>query len=106
MHCKKCNSTNIVKNGQTPAGQQKYHCRACGIYTTTDDRARKRAAQMELVEKLYRQQVSQRGIARVTGVSRPTIVRWLRSKNLLPVSRERGRTTPPNPTNSSETPNE
>jgi hypothetical protein len=35
-------------------GQQQYHCRACGIYTVTDDRARKRAIKMKLVEKLHR----------------------------------------------------
>jgi transposase-like protein len=82
MHCKKCQSTNVVKNGRTSAGQQQYHCRDCGVYTVTDDRAQERATKMELVEKLHREQMSQRGIARVTGVSRPTIIRWLRKKGL------------------------
>jgi transposase-like protein len=50
MQCKKCQSTHVVKNGRTPAGQQKYHCRDCGVYTVTDDRARERAVQRELVE--------------------------------------------------------
>jgi transcriptional regulator with XRE-family HTH domain len=40
---------------------------------------------MELVEKLHRERVSQRGIARVTGVRRPTIIRWLRKKVLRPI---------------------
>jgi transposase-like protein len=84
MQCKKCQSTHVVKNGRTPAGQQKYHCRDCGVYTVTDDRARERAAQRELVEKLHRERVSQRGIARVTGVTRPTIIRWLREKSPAP----------------------
>jgi transposase-like protein len=84
MECKKCGSTNIVKNGRTPAGQQKYHCRDCGVYTVTDERAQKRAAKMDLVEKLHRERVSQRGISRVTGVSRPTIIRWLRKKGSAP----------------------
>jgi predicted XRE-type DNA-binding protein len=85
MECKKCVSTTIVKNGRTATGQQQYHCRACGVYTVTDDRARERAITMELVEKLHRERVSQRGIARVTGVSRPTIIRWLRKKVLRPI---------------------
>jgi transposase-like protein len=80
MECKKCGSTNTVKNGRTAAGQQQYHCRACGVYTVTDDRARERAIKMEIVDKLHREQVSQRGMARVTGISRPTIKRWLRNK--------------------------
>jgi transposase-like protein len=37
MECKKCGSTNIVKNGRTATGQQQYHCRACGVYTVTGD---------------------------------------------------------------------
>jgi transposase-like protein len=78
MDCKKCGSTNVVKNGHTSTGQQQYHCRACGVYTVTGERAQHRAAQMETVEQLHRERVSQRGIARMTGVSRPTIIRWLR----------------------------
>jgi len=40
---------------------------------------------MERVEKLHRERVSQRGIARATGISRPTIIRWLRKKVLDPI---------------------
>jgi transposase-like protein len=78
MQCKKCQSTHVVKNGRTPAGQQKYHCRDCGVYTVTDDRARDRAAKQELVEKLHRERVSQRGIARVTGTPRCSCARHMR----------------------------
>jgi IS1 family transposase len=85
MECKTCGSTNIVKNGRTATGQQQYHCHDCGVYTVTGDRARERAIKMELVEKLHRERVSQRGIARATGISRPTIVRWLRKKVLRPI---------------------
>jgi IS1 family transposase len=40
---------------------------------------------MGLVEKLHRERVSQRDIARATGVSRPTIICWLRKKVLNPI---------------------
>jgi hypothetical protein len=40
---------------------------------------------MNLVEQLQRERVSQRGIVRVTGVSRSTIIRWLRKKVLKPI---------------------
>jgi hypothetical protein len=39
---------------------------------------------MKIVDKLHRERVSQRGIARVTGISRPTMIRWLRKKSLTP----------------------
>jgi IS1 family transposase len=38
---------------------------------------------MEIVDKLHRERVSQRGMARVTGSSRPTITRWLRKKRAI-----------------------
>jgi IS1 family transposase len=85
MECKKCGSTNTVKNGRTATGQQQYHCRTCGVYTVTGDRARERAIKMEIVDKLQRERVSQRGMARVTGISRPTITRRLRKKEGRPI---------------------
>jgi transposase-like protein len=80
LRCKKCGSTNVKKNGLNTAGRQKYHCKACGIYTTTDDAARERAAKEALVEKLHLERVSQRGIARVTGMSRSTIIKQLKKR--------------------------
>jgi len=87
MACTKCGSTNIVKNGRTATRQQQYHGRACGVYTVMHDRTRDCALKRELVETLYRERVAQRGIARVTGISRPTIVRRLRKKYSAPLGR-------------------
>jgi insertion element IS1 protein InsB len=87
MQCKKCGSLNTVKNGRTRHGNQQYHCRDCGVYTTTDASEQQRQEKMELVEKLHQERVSQRGIARVTGVSRPTIIAWLRKKVFRPIGR-------------------
>lgn len=42
-------------------------------------------AQMQLVERLHQERVSQRGIARIAGVSRPTIIAWLRKKVFCPI---------------------
>jgi hypothetical protein len=44
-----------------------------------------RQAQLELVERLHSERVSQRGIARITGLSRPTIIAWLRKKVFRPI---------------------
>jgi transposase-like protein len=90
LQCKKRGSTNVKKNGRTPSGRQKYHCRVCSTYTTTDAAARERAAKMALVEQLHTERVSQRGIARLTRISRPTIIAYL--KKTLPSAR---RNAPP-----------
>lgn len=85
LRCKKCSSTNVKKNGVTMAGRQKYHGHACGIYSTTDDAARERAAKDALVAQLHLERVSQRGIARVTGMSRSTIIKWLKKRRSAPL---------------------
>jgi transposase-like protein len=84
MQCKKCSSQNTVKNGRTRHGNQQYHCRDCGVYTTTDASEQQRQEKMEQVERLHNERLSQRGIARLTGVSRPTIIAWLRKKPFAP----------------------
>jgi transposase-like protein len=80
LQCKKCGSTNVKKNGLTAAGRQKYHCRACGVHTTTDAAARERAVKEALVDNLHLERVSQRGIARLTGMSRSTIIKRLKKR--------------------------
>jgi len=87
LRCKKCSSTNIKKNGLTTAGRQKYHCKTCGVPTTTDDAARERAAKEALVEKLHLERVSQRGIARLTGMSRSTIIQRLKKRSSVRLAR-------------------
>lgn len=31
-HCRRCDSTNLVKNGHNQAGSQQAHCHDCGAY--------------------------------------------------------------------------
>jgi transposase-like protein len=69
LRCKKCGSVHVKKNGLTAAARQHYHCKACGVHTTTDHAARERAATEMLVDKLNLERVSHRGIARLTGMS-------------------------------------
>lgn len=76
--CPTCDSPHLRKNGRTASGQQKYHCTACNRYDTLETRAAARQHQQHLVEHLHSERVSQRGIARITGVSRTTIITWLK----------------------------
>jgi transposase-like protein len=80
--CKKCGSANVKKNGLTKSGRQKYHCRACGVYTITLEGRRDWPALLAKVERLHHQGMSQRAIAEETGVSRPTIIAYLKKKSL------------------------
>ncbi len=80
--CRRCGSTTIQKNGRTSTGQQKYHCRSCHFYGTLVTKEHERALKYAQVMKLHLERVSQRGITRVTGVTRPTIIKWLKKKDV------------------------
>jgi len=76
--CRKCNSKNISKNGHTKSGRQKYHCKTCNFYSTLDLKSDELNEKSKLIEKLFQERISQRGIARITGVSEPTIAKRLK----------------------------
>ena len=80
--CKICGSAKVVKNGHDTAGRQKYHCKTCGAHTTTDAAAREYAEKMKLLDKLLPERLSQRALARVTGLSRSTIINYLKKKDI------------------------
>lgn len=58
--------------------EQKYHCKECRCYGTLDTQAAQREDQRRLVEQLHTERISQRGIARITGLSRTTVIKWLK----------------------------
>lgn len=74
LTCKKCGSAALRKNGSLK-GQPKYQCTACRYQAVFMPAAARKAAQYAQVEKLLVERVSQRAIVRLTGVSRPTIVK-------------------------------
>lgn len=80
LTCRRCGSMNIRKNGHTHQGRQKMHCKDCNFHSTIDTKTEERAKKRADVERLHHERVSQRGIARVTGVSRSTIIEWLKKK--------------------------
>jgi transposase-like protein len=78
FHCRRCGSVNLRKNGRTATGQQKFHCKDCNTYGTLDIRDQERAHKRATVEKLHLERLSQRAIARTTGMSRMTVAAILK----------------------------
>jgi insertion element IS1 protein InsB len=78
--CTKCGSTNIRRNGLSPAGKQKFHCKACNTYSTLEPDNGYSDEFKETVLKAYDERSSMRGIGRTFGISRPTLVRWIQKK--------------------------
>ena len=74
MHCPKCNSNKIVKNGRTHYGTQRFKCQKCGRqFVESPTRQPINHSKRELIDKLLLERLSLAAIARVTGVS----LRWL-----------------------------
>ena len=75
--CHSCNSINIVKNGTNKCGNQQYHCLDCGAYRVLNAQHQKEHPDKAKVLRAYRERVSLRGLARIFGICRKTIMGWL-----------------------------
>lgn len=83
--CTQCNSINIVKNGTDYKGAQKFHCHNCGAYGMLEPQRSYPAHFKELVLRAYRERASMRGVARIFGIARQTLARWILEKvDVLP----------------------
>jgi len=84
--CSSCNSNNIVMNGLTSAGKQKYRCRDCGCYRTLHTTQFYTPERREEILRSYKERASLRGTRRVYKVAVSTVLRWLEKKELVPLS--------------------
>ena len=79
--CSHCQSEDVKRDGHTAAGKQRYKCKACGrISRENPQHERYSAAQKEQILRAYNERSSMRGIQRVFGVSRPTLIAWLKKR--------------------------
>ena len=79
VKCKRCGSTHCVRNGKV-RGKQRYKCKECGFnFVEGDNRQKIGAVGRALAILLYGSgNVSYGFIARLFGVSRTTVLRWIR----------------------------
>lgn len=85
-HCKQCDGKDFVKNGCV-RGQQRYRCKSCGLNFVVGDKRVKEdsAIKRAFAVILYSLGKSSYGfIAKLFGVTRPAVQKWLRREaNLL-----------------------
>jgi transposase-like protein len=81
--CTKCGSDQIRKNGLDHSGKQKFHCKSCNAYSTLIPDYGYSEEFKEQVFKAYAERSSMRGIERTFGISRQTLARWLKKKQLV-----------------------
>jgi insertion element IS1 protein InsB len=77
--CTKCSSQNIVRNGHNRYGHQQYRCKDCGTCRVLEPKERGYSPErQEEILRIYQERSSMRGVARSTGVSRPTLATWIK----------------------------
>ncbi len=76
--CRKCNSTNIVKNGCNRNGNQRYKCKDCKVIRVLELKPIYTEERKQEILKAYHERPSMRGIRRIYGVSVTTLIAWLK----------------------------
>jgi transposase-like protein len=76
--CRKCNSTNIVKNGCNRNGNQRYKCKDCNVIRVLELKPIYTEERKQEILKAYHERPSMRGIRRIYGISLTTLVTWLK----------------------------
>lgn len=78
LTCRRCQSTNIVQNGSTRHGKQRYKCKVCHYQFTADPTSKIIPPEdIEKINALLLERISLRGICRVMKVSLPWLLNHL-----------------------------
>ncbi len=81
LKCQHCQSENIVRNGKTHNGKQRYLCNDCGkMFRDNPQPNGYSPEQREIILAAYQERSSLRGLTRTFGVARNTVTKWLKEK--------------------------
>ena len=80
MNCPHCKKENIVKNGSSMHGRQRFLCRDCQRTFGVKDGRRVEAATQAHARRLYLEGVGFRGIERLLGVSHVSVMNWVKAQ--------------------------
>jgi len=76
--CTRCQSTNIVRNGRNASGNPKFLCKECGASRALTPKVRYTDEQKQLILRAYHERSRLRGVQRLFGGSRPTLIAWIK----------------------------
>ena len=79
LACYHCGSAQLVHNGRTRNGKQRYHCKECGRSNRDNPQPTGYTPEeRETILRSYHQRSSLRGVTRTFGVARNTVSAWLK----------------------------
>lgn len=77
--CRHCGHSTLVKYGIAPNGKQKYLCHTCGRQSREHPQLPGYSPERrEEILRAYQERASLRGLERIFGVSRGTVITWLK----------------------------
>jgi transposase-like protein len=82
-HCHCCQSINIVRNGHTQQGKQRYKCRDCGVTRVLDPKPAITTEAVESLERSNNERLSYRAIGRIFKVSHVTAFNHLKKSDRI-----------------------
>ena len=81
LQCRHCQSKNLVRNGRTTNGKQRYLCNDCGRRSRENPQPNGYTeAEREMILRAYEERSSLRGLERTFQVSRNTVSSWIKKK--------------------------
>ena len=79
VHCPHCGSEDIVRNGRSPHGKQKYRCKEGNRQSRENPTPHAYSEERrEEILRAYEERSSLRGIERTFGVSRTSVIGWMK----------------------------
>jgi transposase-like protein len=79
VHCPHCRSEEIMRYGRAPNGKQKYRCRVCKRQSREHPTPHAYPEERrEEILKAYQERSSLRGLERTFGVSRVSVIAWIK----------------------------
>jgi len=73
--CRKCGSSNLVKNDSNGVGNLKSKCKDCGFSGVIESKRADESTKVRAL-KAYQERSSLRGVGRIFDVSHQTILNW------------------------------
>ena len=81
VKCRHCGSENLVRDGRTANGKQRFWCKDCQRSSRENPEPNGYTeAEREEILRAYEERSSLRGLERTFGVSRYTVSAWLQKK--------------------------
>ena len=79
VHCPHCGSEDIIRYGRSPNGKQKYRCKMCKQQSRENPTPHAYSEERrEEILRAYEERSSLRGIERTFGVSRTSVIGWIK----------------------------